>query len=59
MNAIQILRPEGLDLRRREILLGWSMVLPAVLIILALILYPIIYNIYLSFFDVQPMAPNT
>ena len=59
MNLTQRIPSEGLDLRQREILLGWSMVLPAVLIILALILYPIVYNIYLSFFDVQPLAENT
>ncbi len=44
------LQAKGLDLRQREIVLGWSLVLPSVLIILALILYPILYNIYLSFF---------
>ena len=59
MNLTQRIPGEGLDLRQREILLGWSMVLPAVVIILALILYPIVYNVYLSFFDVQPLAENT
>ncbi|MFW5727880.1 MAG: carbohydrate ABC transporter permease [Spirochaetota bacterium] len=59
MNLTQRIPGEGLDLRQREILLGWSMVLPAVLIILSLILYPIVYNVYLSFFDVQPLAENT
>ena len=59
MNQTQRIPSEGLDLRQREILLGWSMVLPAVVIILALILYPIVYNVYLSFFDVQPLAENT
>lgn len=37
---------------QREERLGWILVLPSVLIILALILYPVFYNIYLSFFDV-------
>ncbi len=59
MKLSQVIPNEGLDLKQREILLGWSMVLPAVLIILALILYPIMYNVYLSFFDVQPLADNT
>src|SRR6056297_2122004 len=59
MKLTQILTREGWDLKQREILLGWTMVLPAVVIILALILYPIIYNVYLSFFDVQPLAENT
>lgn len=48
-----------LNLKQREVLLGWLLVLPALAIILSLILYPIIYNIYLSFFDVRPMAENT
>ncbi len=59
MKLMQLIPREGLDLRQREILLGWAMVLPAVVIILALILYPIIYNVYLSFFDVQPLTKNT
>jgi len=59
MKRIQFIQSEGLDLKRQEMLLGWSLVLPSVLIILALILYPIVYNIYLSFFDVQPLAANT
>ncbi|HKK65924.1 MAG TPA: sugar ABC transporter permease [Clostridia bacterium] len=59
MKLLQLNTAEGLDLRQREILLGWSMVIPSVLIILSLILYPIMYNIYLSFFDVQPLAANT
>ena len=59
MKLTQILTREGWDLKQREILLGWTMVLPAVLIILSLILYPIVYNVYLSFFDVQPLADNT
>ncbi|WP_319477864.1 sugar ABC transporter permease [Marispirochaeta aestuarii] len=59
MNMQHTLPAKGLDLRQREIVLGWSLVLPSVLIILALILYPILYNIYLSFFDVEPLAANT
>jgi multiple sugar transport system permease protein len=59
MNGIHLLSSNTLDLKKREMLLGWALVLPTVLIILSLILYPIIYNVYLSFFDVQPMAGNT
>ncbi|MCF7913877.1 MAG: sugar ABC transporter permease [Spirochaetaceae bacterium] len=59
MKLLQLNTAEGLNLRQREVLLGWSMVIPSVLIILSLILYPIMYNIYLSFFDVQPLAANT
>ncbi len=55
----QTYKDGGLNLRQREVALGWLLVLPAVAIILSLILYPIIYNVYLSFFDVQPLAENT
>lgn len=48
-----------LGLQEREVLLGWSLVFPAVFIILALILYPILYNIFLSFFNVNLQAGNT
>ena len=48
-----------LDSHQREMYLGWALVFPAVFIILALILYPIVYNIYLSFFDVTPGGANT
>ncbi len=48
-----------LDYNRNEMYLGWALVFPAVFIILALILYPIVYNIYLSFFDVTPGGANT
>jgi len=47
------------DLERREIALGWALVFPAVAIIFSLIIYPITYNIYLSFFDVNPAGGNT
>ena len=46
-------RRRRLTLGRREELLGWGFILPALLIILALILYPVIYNIYLSLFRVN------
>ncbi|WP_158055598.1 carbohydrate ABC transporter permease [Halorussus halophilus] len=41
---------------RREALLGYLLILPAVLLIAAVILYPIAYNIYLSFTTV-PLNP--
>ncbi len=44
---------------KREILFGWALVLPGVIIIASMILYPIIYNIYLSFFDVNLQLGNT
>jgi multiple sugar transport system permease protein len=59
MNGANLLSSSTLDLKKREMLLGWALVLPSVAVILSLILYPIVYNIYLSFFDVRPMAANT
>ncbi len=44
---------------QRDEQLGWILVLPSVLIILALILYPVFYNIYLSFFDVTLTGEST
>ncbi len=38
---------------RNEAKLGWKLVAPTVIIIAALIVYPIFYNIYLSFFKVS------
>jgi len=54
-----ILTSKGLGQSDRESLLGWGLVFPSVFIILALILYPIVYNIYLSFFDVNLHGNNT
>jgi len=51
-------RRHRLTLGRREELLGWGFILPALLIILALILYPVIYNIYLSLFRVNLGSAN-
>ncbi len=44
---------DGRTRAQREELLGWALVLPSVAIILALILYPVLYNIYLSFYQVN------
>ncbi len=41
----------SLDRAQREATLGWVLILPAATIIALLVLYPIVYNIYLSFFD--------
>ncbi|WP_144922298.1 carbohydrate ABC transporter permease [Halorubrum salsamenti] len=43
--------------QRREALLGIALILPSVLLISAVILYPIVYNVYLSFTTV-PLNPN-
>ncbi|MCG8573211.1 MAG: sugar ABC transporter permease, partial [Spirochaetes bacterium] len=44
---------KNLDLRTREIRFGWALIMPAIVIIGGLILYPILYNIYISFFDMK------
>jgi multiple sugar transport system permease protein len=43
--------------QRRETLLGIALILPSVLLIGGVILYPIVYNVYLSFTTV-PLNPN-
>ncbi len=47
------------ELKTKETLFGWALILPAVVIITILILYPIVYNIYLSFFDVKLVGSST
>ncbi|WP_206528051.1 sugar ABC transporter permease [Marinitoga sp. 38H-ov] len=48
-----------ISLREKEARFGWKLVLPTVILISLLILYPVIYNIYLSFFEVSISdAPN-
>jgi len=42
-----------LSLAQRESRLGWRLVAPAIGVIGLLIIYPILYNLYLSFFDVR------
>lgn len=42
----------------REQRFGWALVFPSVFIILALILYPVVYNIYLSFFEFKLTGDN-
>ncbi len=47
-------------LERKTVILGWKLIAPTVIIISLLILYPAVYNIYLSFFKVSlnPAIPN-
>jgi len=40
-------------LKIKERNLGWKLIIPTIIIIAALIVYPVIYNIYLSFYDVS------
>ncbi len=48
-----------LNLQQRESVLGWGLIAPSVIIILSLILYPILTNIFSSFFKVSLMEPDT
>lgn len=50
-------RIERIDPRRREVLLGYLLVLPSLLLIGGVILYPLIYNVYLGFTEV-PLNPD-
>jgi multiple sugar transport system permease protein len=36
---------------KNENRLGWRLVSPTVVLLMVLILYPVVYNIYISFFD--------
>lgn len=42
-----------LSIAQRESRLGWKLIAPSLGVISLLIVYPILYNIYLSFFDVK------
>jgi len=39
--------------------LGWALIIPSLVVILGLILYPVFYNIYLSFFDFDLTGKST
>ena len=43
----------SISLAQRESRLGWKLIGPSIGVIGLLIIYPILYNIYLSFFDVK------
>lgn len=43
----------AISIAERESRLGWKLIAPSVGVIGLLIIYPILYNIYLSFFDVK------
>ncbi len=58
MATIDLTVPRVLSPKEREARLGWALVLPAVIVIAGLVLYPIVYNVYLSFFDVSLSGNN-
>ena len=47
-----------LSLSQKESRLGWKLIAPSIGVIGILIIYPILYNIYLSFFDVKLVGEN-
>ncbi len=49
---------EAKGLKAEEERFGWKLILPALIVISSLIIYPIGYNIFLSFFDVKLRGPN-
>ena len=58
MVEVQMAEAKKFSLDRDEARFGWQLILPAVIIIGGLIIYPIIYNIYLSFFEVKLTGAN-
>lgn len=59
INSILKKGPEKIiGIKERETHFGWFLILPSVIIIISLVLYPIIYNVFLSFFEVKVMGNN-
>ena len=54
---VSLNRSEERTIEEKEALLGYALIAPALLLITAVILYPVLYNIYLSFTEV-PLAPG-
>ena len=48
-----------MTIAQREARFGRLLVTPALVVVFGLILYPVIYNLYLSLFDVGLMTGNT
>lgn len=58
-NSVQTLRnDEELTIEQKEALLGYALVIPSLLLIFGVILYPVLYNIYLSLHQV-PVNPTS
>ncbi len=47
------------SLKKKEARLGWLMISPALTVLAIMIIYPLIYNIYLSFFEVSLTGSKT
>jgi multiple sugar transport system permease protein len=50
--------PTSLSIEQKESRLGWKLITPSIGVIGILIIYPILYNMYLSFFDVRLAGEN-
>jgi len=48
---------QELTIKQKEMLLGYALILPSVLLVAASLIYPVAYNIYLSFTEV-PLDPT-
>ena len=48
---------DDLTIKQKERLLGYVLIIPSVVLVTAAILYPLVYNIYLSFTEV-PLHPD-
>jgi len=46
----------SLNLKEKEVLLGYALLVPSALLVMVLVLWPLLYNIYLSFTEV-PLDP--
>jgi multiple sugar transport system permease protein len=54
---IEDIRNDNLTVREKESLLGYALIFPAVLLVASTLVYPLLYNIYLSFHRI-PVDPN-
>lgn len=56
-DIITAIRNDDLTVREKESVLGYALILPAVLLVASTLVYPLLYNIYLSFHRI-PVDPN-
>lgn len=54
---IEDIRNDNLTIHEKESLLGYALIFPAVLLVASTLIYPLLYNIYLSFHRI-PVDPN-
>lgn len=55
--SLSRLRSGDYTIREKEILLGYALILPSLLLVAVTLLYPVAYNVYLSFTEV-PIDPD-